>query len=134
MNYYKKCETLIANLGLSNVKLFPDASQLLRDEALRSSRYFIHTLRNEPFGITTVQGIAAGCIPIVHDSGGQREVVPIEHLRFNSENEIPTIIRTLESQNNQSTISKLQERIQLYSAANFRKAFKVVVLDKLKLS
>ena len=134
VKYFNKCESCIADLGLSNVKLFPDANQSTRDEILRSSRYFIHTLRNEPFGITTVQGIAAGCIPIVHNSGGQKEVVPMEHLRFNNENDIPTLIEKLEGLDDRSIISNLQDHILQYSATNFRKAFKVVVLDKLKLS
>jgi len=29
----------------------------------------------EHFGITTVEAMASGCVPIVYDAGGQREIV-----------------------------------------------------------
>ena len=36
---------------------------------------YIHCAENEHFGITIVEAMAAGCVPIVHDSGGPREIV-----------------------------------------------------------
>jgi glycosyltransferase involved in cell wall biosynthesis len=37
---------------------------------------------NEHFGMATVEAIASGAIPFVHDSGGQQEIVPDSRLRF----------------------------------------------------
>ena len=37
---------------------------------------------HETFGIATVEGIAAGCIPIVPDAGAHKEIVPIGDLRY----------------------------------------------------
>jgi glycosyltransferase involved in cell wall biosynthesis len=54
--------------------------------------FYTHSV-SEPFGITTVQGIATGCIPIVHNSGGQIEIVEDELLRYNNEAEIPEKIK-----------------------------------------
>ena len=31
-----------------------------------------------------MEAIAAGCIPIVHDSGGQQEIVKFSELRYNN--------------------------------------------------
>ena len=75
-------QKVIDSLWLTNVHLVPDASEEERDKLLSSSTFFLHSLRSEPFGITTVQGIAAGCIPIVHNSGGQIEIVEDELLRY----------------------------------------------------
>jgi alpha-1,2-mannosyltransferase len=46
----------------------------VRDVLARSKAY-VHCARNEHFGITIVEAMAAGCVPIVHDSGGPREIV-----------------------------------------------------------
>jgi glycosyltransferase involved in cell wall biosynthesis len=47
----------------------------------------------EHFGITVAQAIAHGCVPIVHDSGGQVELVTNPALRFSSRGDLPRIIR-----------------------------------------
>jgi glycosyltransferase involved in cell wall biosynthesis len=33
----------------------------------------------EHFGISIVEAMALGCIPVVHDSGGMREFVPTQY-------------------------------------------------------
>ena len=44
-------------------------------ELLGSAKIYLHCALNEHFGITIVESMAAGCVPIVHDSGGPREIV-----------------------------------------------------------
>ncbi|MGC9069491.1 MAG: glycosyltransferase [Thermoprotei archaeon] len=39
-------------------------------ELLLKSKILIHSTREEHFGIAVVEGMAAGCVPIVHKSGG----------------------------------------------------------------
>ena len=46
----------------------------VRDVLGRAMAY-VHCAQNEHFGITIVEAMAAGCVPIVHDSGGPRESV-----------------------------------------------------------
>jgi len=38
-------------------------------------RYAIHAMRDEHFGIAPAEGLLAGCVPFVHASGGQVEIV-----------------------------------------------------------
>jgi len=38
-------------------------------------RYGIHTMEDEHFGIAVAEMVRAGCIPLVHDSGGPVEIV-----------------------------------------------------------
>jgi glycosyltransferase involved in cell wall biosynthesis len=45
-------------------------------ELLRKAKVFLYTSLLEPFGISIVEGMGSGCIPVVHDSGGPREFVP----------------------------------------------------------
>jgi len=42
---------------------------------LQTVRYGIHAMKDEHFGIAPAEMLAAGCLPLVHDSGGQVEVV-----------------------------------------------------------
>lgn len=133
--YFNKCQQVIEELWLNNVHLISDATEAERDSILASSSFFIHSLRDEPFGITTVQGIAAGCIPIVHNSGGQKEIVQDVDLRFESENEIPGIIRNIQSTNRISGIKKgLQQHIKAYDISIFRRQFKSLIEQKLPKS
>jgi len=132
--YFNKCQKTIDNLWLNNVHLVPDATEEERDSLLASSTYFIHSLRNEPFGITTVQGIAAGCIPIVHNSGGQMEIVKNDELRYNSEEDIPSIVNKLKMKDLGVLRKELQEHIKTYDSSQFRRRFKFLLEQKLPKS
>lgn len=44
-------------------------------ELLGSAKVYLHCARNEHFGITIVEAMSTGCVPVVHDSGGPREIV-----------------------------------------------------------
>jgi glycosyltransferase involved in cell wall biosynthesis len=95
--YYNLCQEYIDANQIQNVRLHANAGMDEVVALLGSCKYFLHTLINEPFGLSSVQAIAAGCLPLVHDSGGQRETVPYENLRFKTLEEIPERIRTLEN-------------------------------------
>jgi len=45
---------------------------------LRKAKVYFHLRHFEPFGITIVEGVEAGCISVAHDSGGPKEIVPDE--------------------------------------------------------
>jgi glycosyltransferase involved in cell wall biosynthesis len=88
-SYFQACEDFIKSQRLQNATLVPDASQEQLENILGSAKIFLHTKRDEGFGISTVQAMAAGCVPLVHDSGGSREVVPWPALRFQADQQIP---------------------------------------------
>jgi glycosyltransferase involved in cell wall biosynthesis len=44
-------------------------------DILRRAKAYVHCARNEQFGIAIVEAMAAGCVPVVHDSGGPPEIV-----------------------------------------------------------
>ena len=81
--YFKKCENYVKTTGITNVSLYPNLSSLETKRKIHKSQFFMHNMRNEPIGISTTEAIAAGCIPIVHNSGGQKEIVSFDSLRFN---------------------------------------------------
>lgn len=119
--YFQHCQRAVEQQKVQNVTLHPN---LPRDEAevlMSRARYFLHTLINEPFGLTAVNAIALGCIPLVHDSGGQRETTPDPQLRYQSLDEVPQLIAWLEAKNSAETTA-LMQRLQTHIHANFSEA------------
>lgn len=82
--YFEECRELVGKLELTNVHLGTNLPFQEVISRIQASRFFLHTMIEEHFGITSAQGIAAGCVPLVHDSGGSREVVPDRKLRYNN--------------------------------------------------
>jgi glycosyltransferase involved in cell wall biosynthesis len=59
-----------------SVKTNLPGSELL--EVLHDSRIYIHLMEGEHFGIAPVEGLASGCVTIVHNSGGMKEFISDE--------------------------------------------------------
>jgi glycosyltransferase involved in cell wall biosynthesis len=68
---------LTNKMGLgSRVKFYPDASAEQKIDLLKRAKVYLHTMVGEHFGISIVEAMALGCIPIVHNSGGMVEIAP----------------------------------------------------------
>jgi glycosyltransferase involved in cell wall biosynthesis len=39
-------------------------------DAMARAKVYLHLMKNEPFGISIVEAMAFGCVPIIHQSGG----------------------------------------------------------------
>jgi len=70
---------------LSNLSFYPNASVSEIDHVLKKTLFYVFPAIKEHFGITTVEAVLKGCIPFVHNSGGQKEIVPFDSMRFNDE-------------------------------------------------
>lgn len=115
--YFKKCRHAAGRLG--NVELVPDATAADRVRLLARARVFLHSKRFEHFGMSTVEGVAHGCIPIVHDSGGQREVVPYDDLRFRDAADAEALIRAAIAGDFDSMLPDLHRHISAFNTAAF---------------
>lgn len=75
--------TLIEKCQVSDrVKVVTNVSREELQKILRTSKVLFHPAEGEHFGVSIVEGMASGCIPIVHNSGGPKEFVP-RPFRFN---------------------------------------------------
>jgi glycosyltransferase involved in cell wall biosynthesis len=76
-----------------------DASRAKLLAELSQHRYGIHLMRDEHFGIAPAELQRAGCIPFVHNSGGQVEIVGNERrLTFETvEDACERIVRVIEN-------------------------------------
>lgn len=61
----------IKKYGVENrVTLLPNVSRSKLLELLKQAKAYLHVMSFEHFGISIIEAMAAGCIPIVHRSGG----------------------------------------------------------------
>lgn len=84
--YYKQLLDNIEKLRLRNVKLLVNQPYIIVTKQLKQAEYYTFFAENEHFGITTVEAMLNDCIPFVHNSGGQKEIVPFDELRFEYDN------------------------------------------------
>jgi glycosyltransferase involved in cell wall biosynthesis len=81
-DFFRAMQQRAQDLDLNAVFLANPSNEVVREQ-LKRARFYIFPAINEHFGMTTPEAIASGCIPFVHNSGGQVEIVPDERLRFN---------------------------------------------------
>jgi glycosyltransferase involved in cell wall biosynthesis len=81
----------IRELGVEKkVKLMPNISRTKLKDIMHRSKVCLHTGANEPFGISIIEAMSSGCIPVVPDSGGPKEFVP-KQLRYESVEEAASL-------------------------------------------
>ena len=74
------------------VKLLINVSREKQREILQKAKIYLHPhLPYEGFGISVVEAMSAGCVPIVPDTGGLREIVP-QQLRYSNANEAAFLV------------------------------------------
>lgn len=115
--YFSLCENEIQRLNLKNVHLVTDANYNDIRKMMAETEFFLHNVRNEPFGISTVQAIAAGCIPVVHRSGGSQEIVGEDEFLFSGKEEAIEKLKALDGKAHQII------DISPYGKSNFEKGF-----------
>lgn len=85
-SYFDALKKSAVEMGRPDIEFLPTPSNEVVRTVLARTRYYVFPAINEHFGMTTPEAIASGAIPFVHDSGGQREIVPDPRLRFIDEN------------------------------------------------
>jgi glycosyltransferase involved in cell wall biosynthesis len=52
------------------LNIFPNIPFIQLKKLLSESKVYLHLMKNEPFGMSTIEAMASGCVPIIHMSGG----------------------------------------------------------------
>ncbi|MDL0119336.1 glycosyltransferase [Halobacterium salinarum] len=117
--YYRKCKKFINKNDLHNVELYPDATSKKLTRILQKSGIFLHSMKKERFGISTVEGLNQGCVPVVHDSGGQREVVPWKEFRYKNVQECMNILESV-LDGSSPTESEIEPHLNKFTTEGFR--------------
>lgn len=107
------------------VKILTDVPAAQLRACLENSKVYFHPAINEHFGVSIVEAMASGCIPIVHDSGGPREFVPKDLRYRNMEEAVMKIERAVTNWSPEiaKRISKIPEK---FSEKNFSRKFMTI--------
>jgi alpha-1,2-mannosyltransferase len=111
------------DLGVSDrVKIYTNVRREQIKNVLLNSKVYLHTKIKEHFGISIVEAMASGCIPIVHNSGGPMEFVPQNRRYLSIEEAAARVDQAIHewSPRNARTISESAEK---FSEKNFAYQF-----------
>lgn len=123
-----------AGKEIRNIFLCPDLPFQDLKKKLAHAEIFLNSGREDPFCMALVEGIAAGCIPLIHDSGGVVEVVPFKELRYKTEreaiNKLQRILGLSKIQKEEYR-RKLKKHIGQFSEKQFIKKLFTIVNHKI---
>ena len=125
-SYFENCQKYIKNHDVSNIEIYADISDGKLQKLLNQSCIFLHSMENEKFGIATVEGINQGCVPLVHNSGGQREVVPDPSYRYTNRNECKKILDAVLS-GKQPSVAETRQHLKQFTESQFRERLESLI-------
>lgn len=130
--YNQILESIKDNKVSDRVKILTDVPRESLLSLLRKSKIFLHPAISEHFGVVVAEAMASGCIPIVHDSGGPRELVP-DFCRFNEEAEAAKKIENAISHWSPNDAKNMMNRAREFTEDCFSKRFLTVFEKYLEL-
>ena len=91
-NYYQRLRDL--SKSNQNIKILPNLRRNDVLTLLSKAKILFHPMPDEHFGIAIIEAMAAGCLPVVHASGGPLEIVENGRygLTYRDAREIPELL------------------------------------------
>src|SRR3990172_3947140 len=132
--YYELTKNFLEKINNENIYLIANSKFVQRslvDNFNKNSTVIYPPVNLDEFnnpenkGITIIESIAAGCIPIVPDNSAHIETVPFSELRYipnNFNDATDKIKRAMKGEFNH-LVESLQKTIAKYSKENFKKSF-----------
>jgi glycosyltransferase involved in cell wall biosynthesis len=126
IGYYSYLRQMVQDQDLSDYVTFHVNVSFNKLLSLMSeSKVYFHPLPGEPFGISTVEAMSAGLIPVVPDLGGHTEFVPLRY-------QFCTFIEAMESvavamDASFSERIRISDSVRRFSTSNFIRRFQQIV-------
>ncbi len=129
-DYLRRFEAMIAESGLP-IEVRKDASERDVWHLLQGSTYFISPKPYEHFGISVVEAVRAGCLPLVYAAGGVTEIVPAEELQYLSAADLARKVGVLaeSSERRDVLLDGLRSGLDRFSEERFRRRVQEIVLE-----
>jgi glycosyltransferase involved in cell wall biosynthesis len=128
IGYFNYLNDLVRHYGLEDFIRFENNVRFDRLlDLMRRSKVYVHPLPGEPFGISTVEGMSAGIIPVVPDIGGHTEYVPARYQFHTFGQGVEAVAAALAAP--ASERMKLSHSIQKYSVTNYVKKFQQILVE-----
>lgn len=99
---------------------------------MRRSKVYVHPLPGEPFGISTVEAMSAGMIPVVPDIGGHTEFVPAQYQFHTFRQGVQAVAAALDAPASERI--QISHSTQKYSVANYVQRLQQIVAELLDIS
>lgn len=99
---------------------------------MRTAKVYVHPLPGEPFGISTVEAMSAGIIPVVPDTGGHTEFVPARYQFHTFGQGVEAVAAALDAPASERI--RISHSTQKYSTANYIKRFQEIVAEVFDIS
>jgi glycosyltransferase involved in cell wall biosynthesis len=93
-------------------------------EAMHGAMIYFHTFPGEPFGISTVEAMSAGLVPVVPDIGGHTEFVPVKY-QFHTLGEAVEVVASALDVSLSERVS-LSDSVRKYSIQNYIERFQQI--------
>ncbi len=128
--------TLLPNISYADLKELFSVAEIFWHAAGMGEDEQKHPEKFEHFGITTVEAMAAGCIPVVINKGGQKEIIRegIDGFLFEDTAQLKEMtVQIIKGQHDTEAIqSRALARAELFSSKNFAKKLNQIVKAELK--
>jgi alpha-1,2-mannosyltransferase len=122
--YFKMLQNMIETYGLTHtVTLTPNASNEELIDAMSKSMVYFHTMIGEHFGVSIVEAMAAGLVPIVPAYGGCSEIVPSEYQYQTLQEAADYIAKNAKTVDDKKRL-QMHDISRQFSPDSFRKAMK----------
>jgi alpha-1,2-mannosyltransferase len=122
--YFKMLHKMIEAYGLTHtVTLTPNASNEELVNAMSKSMIYLHTMIGEHFGVSIIEAMAAGLVPVVPAYGGCSEIVPSEYQYHTLQQAADHIARNAKIADDEKRL-QMHDIARQFSPDNFRMAMK----------
>jgi alpha-1,2-mannosyltransferase len=126
--YFNYILERIRDKGLHDkILLTPNATNEEIIEAMSSSSAYFHTMEGEHFGVSIIEAMAAGLIPIVPSYGGCSEIVPVKY-HYNTIKEAADKISKAFSEFSNEKIEYFHDFAQYFSLPSFTRKLQQLLI------
>jgi glycosyltransferase involved in cell wall biosynthesis len=126
LDYYSSLLTMVRDYKLTDYVKFQvnvTFQELMTN--MRESKVYLHPLPSEPFGISTVEAMSSGLIPVVPEIGGHTEFVPLKYQFGTFGQAIKAVSAAFNAPYEESVL--ISDSVQLFSIKNYTQRFKQIV-------
>jgi glycosyltransferase involved in cell wall biosynthesis len=127
--YFNTLNSKIKNeSSVSQITMLKNIQRTILQKNIQESKVYFHP-SSETFGITVVESISAGCIPIVPNDSAHLETVPFSELRYEPNNisDAQKKIQLALEGNFDQLIEPLTESVKKFDKENFKKSFLSII-------
>jgi glycosyltransferase involved in cell wall biosynthesis len=129
-NYYQELKNMIADYNLSDyVSLQTNISFSKLIQLMQLAKVYFHPRTDEHFGISIVEAMASGLVPVVSDIGGHTEFVPSKYHFHTLSHAADVIALAFEATNSERRA--ISNSTTKFSNANYIKSFHRILSELL---